>query len=454
VAHGVLMAARRTRNPKVTPVTRNHVALLPLVLAVLHCHASASSTETTGQRAGQAATINGASTGAFDREFTPAGYTAISAKVTVPAYTAPIDGSQGEPYVYYIVCDDLGSVAMEAGLAFQHGSGTNPPPRWRPYLRGAGPGNSNAMTFASEAYSITPGSTVTLAATFDGGAVHVKVNGDVTTSEPLQGLAPESAHMARVVSNAVSGSYGGGALAQVGPVVFSDTTVWTPGGDSASFDDVEGWSTTAGGRMYGTSQYPASMITIDRSGGVDTITLFPAANAASDPGADAGAGTTASATGNDAAAADDAAADASSARDDAAAYQDGSAAQNDAAAYEDDASADADASPQSAGPSCDQLADGTYCGDDGIDGGDPSTLYSCASGLLSIVQVCASGCRQVGIRTTPAGSLRVSAGIRGRRANDDERQHEEHRRPTSFMAPAPRKLAARRMVRAPAARRR
>jgi hypothetical protein len=376
-------------------LSQRYLAAVPLLVATLHCHAPASSTEATGQSAGQAVTINGASTGAFDREFTPAGYTAISATVTIPTYSAPTDGSQGDPYIYYILCDDFGSVAMEAGLAFQHGLGSNPPPRWRPYLRGAGPGNSNAMQFAPEAYSVTPGRTITLAATFDGSTVRVKVNGAVATSEALQGLAPEDAHIARVVSNAVSGSYSGGALAQVGPVIFSGTTVWTPGNDPASFDDVEGWSTTSGGRIYGTSQYPASMITIDRSGGTDTITLFPGSAAASDPADDAGTGNDPSAVANDAAAAADAAAgDASSAPDDAAAYQDGSAAENDAAAFQDDASADA--APQSTGPSCAELADGTYCGTDGILGGDPSTLYGCASGVLSVVEVCDSGCQASG----------------------------------------------------------
>ncbi len=376
---GRAAAAPELRAPLGDPLTRRFcIGLLPLLAATLHCHGS--STESSGSAAGQADTINGASTGAFDREFTPTGYSAISATVSIPSYTAPTDGSQGEPYVYYIITDDFGSVAMEAGLAYQHGLGTNPPPRWRPYLRGAGPGNSNAMQFAPETYSIAPGTTVTLAATFDGSTVRVKVNGAVATSEALVGLAPSDTHVARVVSNAISGSYGGGALAQVGPVVFSGTTVWTPGGSSASFDDVQGWSTTSGGRVFGTSQYPASMITIERTGSTDTITLFPGASVASSsdappPGV----------------AGDDAGADASGTQDDAA---DAAAYPDDVAAYPDDASADA--APPSPGPSCDELSDGTYCGDDGIDGGDPSTLYSCASGVLSVVEVCESGCEGSG----------------------------------------------------------
>jgi len=45
-----------------------------------------------------------------------------------------------------------------------------------------------------------------------------------------------------------------------------------------------------------------------------------------------------------------------------------------------------------AAPDCGPLADGQYCGDDGIENGDASTLYACSAGSLSTVQVCASGC--------------------------------------------------------------
>jgi hypothetical protein len=40
---------------------------------------------------------------------------------------------------------------------------------------------------------------------------------------------------------------------------------------------------------------------------------------------------------------------------------------------------------------CAGLDDGDYCGQDDI-GGDPNTLYQCASGTLSVLTVCANGC--------------------------------------------------------------
>jgi hypothetical protein len=271
---------------------------LPLVGLALHCGNKPDGAGLlTSDEFQSPGSINGGSTGAFDREFTPAGYSAISATVTVPAYDAPTDGSDGEPYIYYIFSDDLGSVAMEAGLAFQHGMGTSPPPRWRPYLRGAGPGNNNSMQFADETYSIQPGSTVSLSATFDGSTVRLKVGSAIVKSEGLAGLAQSSTHAARVVSNAVSGAYSGGPLGTVGPVVFSGTTVYPPSGASVSFDSVEGWSTTYGGKLFGTVQFPSSMITITRSGGTDTITLFPASTTKTS-GGDAGSGSSSSEAGS------------------------------------------------------------------------------------------------------------------------------------------------------------
>jgi hypothetical protein len=274
-----------------------------LAVAALHCSGPSSTSSSAVTSDDQvASSINGGSTGAFDREFTPVGYTAISASLTLPDYSAPTNGSEGEPYVYYIFTDDYGSVAMEAGVAFQHGDATLPH-RWRPYLRGAGPGNDNGMQFADESHSITPGSTVTLGATFNGSVVNLKVGGLVVTSENLGGLAPSSTHAARVVSNAVSGAYNGGVLGTVGPVVFSGTTVWTPSGRSTRFDSVAGWSTTSGGKLFGTVQFPSSFITASSSGGVDTITLFPGSTPASltqdagsgkdgEPSSEAGSGET------------------------------------------------------------------------------------------------------------------------------------------------------------------
>jgi hypothetical protein len=49
-----------------------------------------------------------------------------------------------------------------------------------------------------------------------------------------------------------------------------------------------------------------------------------------------------------------------------------------------------------AAPSCGSLADGTYCGDDGITNGDASTLYQCSGGSLSVVEDCAYGCYSCG----------------------------------------------------------
>jgi hypothetical protein len=46
-----------------------------------------------------------------------------------------------------------------------------------------------------------------------------------------------------------------------------------------------------------------------------------------------------------------------------------------------------------AGPTdpCTGMADGTYCGGDGVSG-DSSTLFTCANGTTSSTQVCGNGC--------------------------------------------------------------
>jgi len=46
-------------------------------------------------------------------------------------------------------------------------------------------------------------------------------------------------------------------------------------------------------------------------------------------------------------------------------------------------------------PDCSQVADGSYCGGDGVSG-DPSTLYQCAGGSLSSSSVCTAGCQAAG----------------------------------------------------------
>jgi len=51
-----------------------------------------------------------------------------------------------------------------------------------------------------------------------------------------------------------------------------------------------------------------------------------------------------------------------------------------------------EAAPVTTAPSCGSLVDGQYCGSDGIEDGDPATLYACAGGTLSTVEVCANGC--------------------------------------------------------------
>ncbi len=62
---------------------------------------------------------------------------------------------------------------------------------------------------------------------------------------------------------------------------------------------------------------------------------------------------------------------------------------DDASVPGNDASApSADAGASSA---CTGVADGTYCGGDGVSG-DPSTLFTCAGGSLASTQVCANGC--------------------------------------------------------------
>ncbi len=44
-------------------------------------------------------------------------------------------------------------------------------------------------------------------------------------------------------------------------------------------------------------------------------------------------------------------------------------------------------------PSCPGLADGVYCGNDGIVAGEPNTLYACAATIARPVQACADWCR-------------------------------------------------------------
>ena len=44
-----------------------------------------------------------------------------------------------------------------------------------------------------------------------------------------------------------------------------------------------------------------------------------------------------------------------------------------------------------AGPNCQGVADGVYCGFDGVSG-DPNTLYQCTGGMMTDSETCASGC--------------------------------------------------------------
>jgi hypothetical protein len=78
--------------------------------------------------------------------------------------------------------------------------------------------------------------------------------------------------------------------------------------------------------------------------------------------------------------------------DAAASNEDAGAAPTDDAAAATDAGtpADDDAAVVST-PSCDGLADGSYCGDDGVNG-DSNTLYRCSNGVVSVVRVCQAGC--------------------------------------------------------------
>jgi hypothetical protein len=62
--------------------------------------------------------------------------------------------------------------------------------------------------------------------------------------------------------------------------------------------------------------------------------------------------------------------------------------------------AQADAAPADPGDAassdpCQGMADGNYCGGDGVQG-DASTLYTCSSGTLANSQVCANGCSSTG----------------------------------------------------------
>jgi hypothetical protein len=81
--------------------------------------------------------IDGATTGAFVREMTCAGFQGIRSYLTLPGYSSGCTGDQ--PWVYYGLSIWNGqrfSLDVEAGMAYQKGNGTSSTPeRWRPYLR-------------------------------------------------------------------------------------------------------------------------------------------------------------------------------------------------------------------------------------------------------------------------------------------------------------------------------
>jgi hypothetical protein len=83
--------------------------------------------------------------------------------------------------------------------------------------------------------------------------------------------------------------------------------------------------------------------------------------------------------------------DAAAPAEDGGVVADADAALIDVAAAIEDGGGVADDDASASNPSCQGVADGTYCGADGVNG-DSDTLYQCSGGIVSVIEVCSAGC--------------------------------------------------------------
>ncbi|HEY8079725.1 MAG TPA: hypothetical protein VIF62_36595 [Labilithrix sp.] len=224
-----------------------------------------------------ASSINGGSTGAMVRETTGAGFRCVTGTWTVP----DADPKQaGEPWIYYGLGDENG-VDMEAGMSFQRGDGTAAKPhRWLPYLR-----RGSTFIFGDESTRALPGATFELELRLDDGRASLFRDGQritfVQRSSRVDSIAipldPASAHVRRVVGQALSTPYHGEDLGRLGPVVFAHSRLCAADGGQPRFHDEAGWTDVRNGVLYGSVRFPSTRIThvYDANLDEDRITLFP-----------------------------------------------------------------------------------------------------------------------------------------------------------------------------------
>ena len=229
-------------------------------------------------RAPLATRANGAETGAFLRETTPAGYGCIESTFALPDYREDVR-AEGAPWVYFGVSDERGSDA-EIGFSFQPGDGSaRKPRRWLPYVR-----RGKTFWFADPDEALLPGDTTSLLVRLVGDRLHWKSNGrplafrkgdESVWSLQLPGIDPARAHFRRVVGQALSKSYDGRALATLGPVEMTGTTVCEPGGAVMPFAGRHAsWSENRRGVVFGTATWPARAASRTNDHGRETVWLF------------------------------------------------------------------------------------------------------------------------------------------------------------------------------------
>jgi hypothetical protein len=223
--------------------------------------------------------VDGGDTGAFLREVTPAGHSCIMSAITLPDYREDVR-TRGAPWVYFGFADDAGR-DMEVGFAFQPGDGSpEKPRRWRPYMR-----RGARFWFAPESETVLPGGSTHLLARLSGDKVYVKkdgrplsfVSGDGERIDFLrvEGLDRARAHVRRVVGQATSWRYGGGALGTLGPVVFDATRTCDRFGTEVPFRGAAAsWTEVRGGVRRGTVAWPLWAPTRVRAGDRESVWLF------------------------------------------------------------------------------------------------------------------------------------------------------------------------------------
>lgn len=253
------------------------LSLLPVALGVLvlcHCSADAGADAPADEpsSAEEALRYNGGNTGAFLREMTPAGYSCIRTRLTVPDYTGD-EATQGTPWIYFGFGDEA-RLDMEVGLAFQKGNGTaEKPRRYLPYMRLA-----QTFYFAPEAERVLPTETTELVARLVGDKVYLRKDdrpitlkssaGESITFLRVPGLEASRTHVRRVVGQVTRVmDYRGTRLGTLGPVVFDGTRVCDSRGDEVPFTgSVASYSRTENGVTHGTSVWPARYVSRTRSG--------------------------------------------------------------------------------------------------------------------------------------------------------------------------------------------